>query len=223
MCDEDKYRIARVELVHICPQYGNFEGQELEFNYTLRTLSLHLVGSHALPLDRRLQLEEDMCVFAQMAATSRLTLVYNQKRLLRALEVDKQSSLAEMVKSESAGDAGQDHHGENLSFAVFNSQSKVVLDMHREELVHVESSASTPEMLLKMPLASISGVVDKQGSARVIKFSDEPSLSVEIQAVDRIQLTKVSVPINNNIIIVNALQSFEDISQQALMDQESSV
>ena len=85
---------------------------------------------------------------------------------MRALEVDKQSSLAEMVKSESAGDAGQDHHGENLSFAVFNSQSKVVLDMHREELVHVESSASTPEMLLKMPLASISGVVDKQGSAR---------------------------------------------------------
>ena len=63
--------------------------------------------------------------------------VYNQKRLMRALEVDKQSSLAEMVKSESAGDAGQDHHGENLSFAVFNSQSKVVLDMHREELVHV--------------------------------------------------------------------------------------
>ena len=94
--------------------------------------------------------------------------------------------------------------------------------MHREELVHVESSASTPEMLLKMPLASISGVVDKQGSARVIKFSDEPSLSVEIQAVDRIQLTKVSVPINN-IIIVNALQSFEDINQQTLMDQESSV
>ena len=43
---------------------------------------------------------------------------------MRALEVDKQSSLAEMVKSESAGDAGQDHHGENLSFAVFNSQSK---------------------------------------------------------------------------------------------------
>ena len=95
--------------------------------------------------------------------------------------------------------------------------------MHREELVHVESSACTLEMLLKMPLASISEVVDKQGSARVIKFSDEPSLSVEIQAVDRIQLTKVSVPINNNIIIVNALQSFEDISQQALMDQESSV
>ena len=164
-----------------------------------------------------------MCVFSQMAVTSRLTLVYNQKRLMRALEVDKQSSLAEMVKSESAGDAGQDHHGENLSFAVFNSQSKVVLDMHREELVHVESSASTPEMLLKMPLASISGVVDKQGSARVIKFSDETSLSVEIQAVDRIQLTKVSVPINNNIIIVNALQSFEDINQQTLMDQESSV
>jgi len=51
--DEDKYRIARVELVHICPQYGNFEGQELEFNYTLRTLALHVVGSHALPLDRR--------------------------------------------------------------------------------------------------------------------------------------------------------------------------
>ena len=74
-------------------------------------------------------------MFAQMAVTSRLTLVYNQKRLMRALEVDKQSSLAEMVKSESAGDAGQDHHGENLSFAVFNSQSKVVLDMHREELV----------------------------------------------------------------------------------------
>ena len=164
-----------------------------------------------------------MCVLSQMAVTSRLTLVYNQKRLMRALEVDKQSSLAEMVKSESAGDAGQDHHGENLSFAVFNSQSKVVLDMHREELVHVESSASTPEMLLKMPLASISGVVDKQGSARVIKFSDEPSLSVQIQAVDRIQLTKVSVPINNIIIVVNALQSFEDISQQAMMDQESSV
>ena len=38
--------------------------------------------------------------------------------------MDKQSFLAEMVKSESAGDAGQDHHGENLSFAVFNSQSK---------------------------------------------------------------------------------------------------
>ena len=40
----------------------------------------------------------------------------------------KQSSLAEMVKSESAGDAGQDHHGENLSFAVFNSQSKAVTE-----------------------------------------------------------------------------------------------
>ena len=90
-----------------------------------------------------------MCVLSQMAVTSRLTLVYNQKRLMRALEVDKQSSLAEMVKSESAGDAGQDHHGENLSFAVFNSQSKVVLDMHREELVHVESSASTPESALE--------------------------------------------------------------------------
>ena len=76
---------------------------------------------------------------------------------------------------------------------------------------------------MKMPPASISGVVDKQGSARVIKVSDETSLSVEIQAVDRIQLTKVSVPINNNIIIVNALHSFEDISQQALMDHESSV
>ena len=140
-----------------------------------------------------------------------------------ALEVDKQSSLAKMVRSESAGDAGQEHHSESLSSVVFNGQSKVVLDMHREELVHVESSASTPEMLLKMPLASISGVLDKQGSARVIKFSDETSLSVEIQAVDRIQLTKVSVPINNNIIVVNALQSFEDINQQAMMDQESSV
>ena len=50
-----------------------------------------------------------------------------------------------------------------------------------------------------------------------------PASSVEIQAVDRIQLTKVSVPINNNIIVVNALQSFEDINQQAMMDQESSV
>ena len=41
-----------------------------------------------------------------------------------------------------------------------------MLDMHREELVHVESSACTLEMLLKMPLASISGIsglVDKQG------------------------------------------------------------
>ena len=76
---------------------------------------------------------------------------------------------------------------------------------------------------MKMPPASISGVVDKQGSGHVIKLSDEPSLSVEIQAVDRIQLTKVSAPINNIIIIVNALQSFEDINQQALMDQESSV
>ena len=53
MSDEDKYRIARVELVHICPHSGNFEGQELEFNYTLRILALHVVGSHALPLDRR--------------------------------------------------------------------------------------------------------------------------------------------------------------------------
>ena len=52
--------------------------------------------------------------------------------------------------------------------------------------------------------------VDKQGSALVIKVSDETSLSVEIQAVDRLQL-------------VNAQQSFEDINQQALMDQESSV
>ena len=98
-----------------------------------------------------------------------------------------------------------------------------MLDMHREELVHVESSACTPEMLLKMPLASISGVVDKQGSGHVIKLSDEPSLSIEIQAVDRMQLSKVSVPINNIIIIVNALQSFEDINQRTLMDQESSV
>ena len=104
-----------------------------------------------------------------------------------------------------------------------NPRAKSCSTCTGKELVHVESSACTPEMLLKMPLASISGVVDKQGSARVIKFSDEPSLSVEIKAVDRIQLTKVSVPINNNIIIVNALQSFEDISQQALMDQESSV
>ena len=51
--DDLKYRIASVELVHICPQYGNFEGQELEFNYTLRILALHVVGSHAPPLDRR--------------------------------------------------------------------------------------------------------------------------------------------------------------------------
>jgi hypothetical protein len=59
-----------------------------------------------------------------------------------------------------------------------------------------------------MPLASISGVVNKQGSAIVIKFSGETSLSVEMEAVDRIQL-------------VNALQSFEDINQQALTDHES--
>ena len=162
-----------------------------------------------------------MCVFADgsdLEVDARL-----QPKAAYAGSGGGQAVLSRRNKSESAGDAGQDHHGENLSFAVFNSQSKVVLDMHREELVHVESSASTPEMLLKMPLASISGVVDKQGSARVIKFSDEPSLSVEIQAVDRIQLTKVSVPINNIIIIVNALQSFEDINQQTLMDQESSV
>ena len=63
-----------------------------------------------------------------------------------------------------------------------------------------------------MPLASISGVVNKQGSAIVIKFSGETSLSVEMEAVDRIKLTNVSVTINNNIIIVNALQSFEDIN-----------
>ena len=45
MSDEDKYRIARVELVHICPQYGNFEGQELEFNSTLTQLNLGLTFS----------------------------------------------------------------------------------------------------------------------------------------------------------------------------------
>ena len=200
--DEYKFRMARVELISLCPHYGTIQGSELEFNHTLRTLALHVTGPHALPLDLRLRREEALGVFAQIAVTSRLTLVYNEKRLAQTLEQDKQSSLAKIVRSQHTADAGASggHHGQNLTFAVFNGRSKIVLDMHREELLHIDDS-TPPEILFQMPFTAIVGVKDSPGAALVLNFDDDVSLPVEIDELDRLQL-------------VAALQSFEDINHR---------
>ena len=79
--DEYKFRIARIELLVACPHFGYLEGAELDFNQTLVILALNVTGPHALPLEERLEGEEKLTEYAQMAVTSRLTLLYNQKRL----------------------------------------------------------------------------------------------------------------------------------------------
>jgi hypothetical protein len=207
--DEYKFRITRVELVHKCPHYAILEGAELGFNQTLLTLALHVVGPHALPLDLRLKREQELTMFAQMAVTSRATQLYNQKRLAATLEQDKQSSLQKIVKSLAADDSRNDHSGSNLVFAVFSGRSKVIIDMHREELLHVDE-APIPVILFQMPFASIHGVTNTAGSALVIRFADNVDLRVEIDDLDRVQL-------------VDVLQSFEDINAQRQDQMEESV
>jgi len=49
--DEFKFRLARIELLAVCPHYGYLEGAELDFNQTLLVLALHVTGPQALPLE----------------------------------------------------------------------------------------------------------------------------------------------------------------------------
>ena len=207
--DEFKYRLTRVELIYNCPHYGMVEGSELEFNQTMLTLALHVTGPHALPLDLRLQREESLTMFAQWAVTSKVALVYNQKRLAATLEHEKQSSLVKMVRSSMANGeqvSQSDHFGQNLFFSVFNGRSQVVLDMHREELLHIDDG-SPPTIMFQMPFKSIAGVTDTYGAALVINFEDEIDLSVEIDDEGRVQL-------------VDVLRSFQDINQLRIQKTE---
>ena len=206
--DEFKYRLTRVELIYNCPHYGMVEGSELEFNQTMLTLALNVTGPYALPLDLRLQREERLTMFAQWAVTSKVALVYNQKRLAATLEQDKQSSLQKMVRSGMANGetVSQDHSGQNMFFTVFNGRSQVVLDMHGEALLHIDDG-SPPTIMFSMPFGKITGVTDTYGAALIINFEDEIDLSVEIDDADRVQL-------------VDVLRSFEDINQLRIQKTE---
>ena len=176
------------------------EGSELDFNQTMLILALNVTGPDALPLDLRLQREETLNMFAQWAVTSKVALTYNQKRLAATLEYENQNSLQKMVRSDMAdGDIGtQDHSGQNILFSVFNGRSKIVLDMAREELLHIDDN-QPPLIMFSKPFSAIAGVADTNGLALVIHFQDETDLSVEIDDAQRVQL-------------VDVLRSFEDMN-----------
>ena len=197
--DEYKFRLARIELLAVCPHYGYLEGAELDFNQTLLTLALHVTGPEALPLEERLRREEMLTYYAQQAVTSKMTLIYNQKRLAATLEQDKQSSLVRVVKSQQDNKVPDDSSGQNLIFPVFNGRSKVVMDMHREELLHVDDS-SVPVILFKMPFSEIRGISDTKGAPLTVHFEDDVTLVVEMDEGDRRML-------------VDVLQTFGDINE----------